>query len=492
MTKKSQYHGHANEQDLQQSFDGYQLSVDGRGPEAYSGAGKIDIAFGRGGSDYLSGRGQDDDLQGGKGSDILIGGAGMDHLDGGKGDDVLIGGGAADGLRGAEGQDYLDEGVGHGDLEGGSGNDLLTGGLGGDAFVISPDSGNDVITDFSAGPGMLDHIAVRGLAPEDLRFEDTDSGVKISWNVDKGKGSVLLEGVDKTDLAQDDFMFTDDRQVIRPTSADAEAVTTELKNIIDEGYNLSAGNLGKDTGSDETLRFDEFNVRTGTDHADSFQGTEGRDYYFGSGGDDRLFGGAGDDDLRGDVGNDVLDGGAGQDHLAGGDGKDKLYGGDAADNLMGEGGSDKLYAGAGHDMLDGGQGNDELNGGDGADAFIFGPDTGNDIITGGFDAGPGAFDHLALRDILPGQVTVSDEASMHGDSHTGVLVSWQTGQGNGSVFIESLTKSQMAQDDFMFNADDGWQGAFVNDPAITSKGSELIFQETASASANPEHDYLLA
>ncbi|WP_236960213.1 calcium-binding protein [Methylobacterium durans] len=316
--------------------------------------------------------------------------------------------------------------------------------------------------------------------------------MRISWNVDAGQGSVLLEGVDKTDLAQDDFMFTDDRQVIEPTSADAETVRAELRDIIDEGYNLSADNAGRDTGPDGTFRFDAFNVRTGTGHADTFQGTDGRDYSFGSGGDDRLFGGAGDDDLRGDRGNDVLDGGAGQDHLAGGDGKDELYGGDAADNLMGEGGNDKLYAGAGHDMLDGGQGNDELNGGDGADAFIVGPDTGDDIITSGFDAGPGAFDHLALRDILPGQVTVSDETSTHGDDHTGVLVSWQTNQGNGSVFLEGLTKSEMAQDDFMFNADDGRQGAFVDDAAIMSEGSQLIFQETASTSPNPEHDYLLA
>lgn len=490
MTHKTQHHGTGDDQALRQSFDDYKLFVGGSDTDTYSGTGRMDIAFGRGGSDYLAGRGQDDDLQGGDGRDVLIGGGGMNHLDGGNGNDVLIGGNMADELRGAAGNDLLNEGVGHGDLEGGPGNDILTGGPGGDAFVISPDSGNDVITDFSAGPGMLDHLAVRGLAPEDLRFADTKDGVQISWDVSGGKGSVLLEGVYKHDLAQDDFMFTDDRQVITPTSANADHVTaTSYVNY--EGVNTSPADPVTDTGSDEPLRFDEFNLRTGTGASDTFQGTDARDYYFGSGGNDTLFGGAGDDDLRGDAGNDLLAGGAGQDHLKGGTGNDTLYGGDQADNLMGEDGNDTLYGGAGHDMLEGGKGNDKLDGGDGADAHIVSHESGNDIVTGGFDAGPGAFDHIAFKDIAPNEVTVTDQASTHGDSHTGVLVSWtDNGKADGSIFLEGLTKSQMAQDDFMWNADAGTKGAFINDPAITSAGSQYIFQGPENAYAgDPNQTY---
>ena len=471
-------------QDTQLSFGDHRLFIGGSGVDAYAGTGQMDTAFGRGGADYLAGRGENDDLLGGNGRDVLIGASGMDHLDGGKGADVLIGGAEADGLRGEDGRDYLDEGVGHGDLEGGAGDDMLAGGPGGDAFVISPDSGNDVILDFQGGPGILDHLAVRGLDAEDLRFEDTDTGARISWDVAEGKGSVLLEGFDKSQLAHDDFMFTDDRQVIQPTSADAETVTAE-KFIKDEGGNLSAPEQGSGTIAADTFRFDEFNVKVGTSGRDTFQGTDARDFYYGQEGSDHLSGGAGDDDLSGGAGRDVLDGGAGQDHLMGGRGSDQLYGGDQADNLMGDEGNDVLYAGAGHDMLDGGKGDDVLNGGDGADAFIVGPDTGNDIISGGFDAGPGAFDHLALRDILPNEIQVADVSG-------GVLVSWVTAQGDGSILLQGLTKSQMAQDDFMFNADEGTQGAFVNDPAITDEGSQLIFQESPSVSANPVHDYLLA
>ncbi|ACK81921.1 calcium-binding protein [Methylobacterium sp. DM1] len=463
-------------------FGDHRLFIGASGPDAYGGTAAMDTAFGRGGPDYLAGRGENDDLLGGNGRDVLIGAGGMDHLDGGRGADILVGGDEADGLRGEEGRDYLDEGAGHGDIEGGGGDDILKGGSGGDAFVISPDSGNDVILDFQGGPGMFDHLAVRGLDAKDFRFEDTNAGVRISWEAGEG-GSVLLAEFEKSQLAQDDFMFTDDRQVIQPTSADAETVTA-VKFAKDEGGNLSAPDLGAETSAQDAFRFDEFNVKVGTAGRDTFQGTDDRDFYYGEDGADHLTGGAGDDDLSGDAGRDVLDGGDGQDHLMGGRGADQLYGGGQADNLMGENGNDVLYAGAGHDMLDGGRGDDVLNGGDGADAFIVGPDTGNDIVSGGFDAGPGAFDHLAFRDIMPNQVSISDASD-------GVRVSWTTAEGNGSILLQGLRTSDLAQDDFMWNADGGTRGSFIGVPTITSEGSQLIFQEAETASVSPGHDYML-
>ena len=70
---------------------------------------------------------------------------------------------------------------------------------------------------------MLDHLALRDIEPEELRFQDTKDGALISWN--EGDSSVLLQGLLKADLAQDDFMFTDNRKVITPTDADADQVT---------------------------------------------------------------------------------------------------------------------------------------------------------------------------------------------------------------------------------------------------------------------------
>lgn len=450
------------------TFEDSSLFIGGPHGDHYSGTAHLDVALGRDGDDQLAGTAGGDDLIGQSGSDTLNGGDGADHLVGGDGGDTLTGGADGDTLMGEGGNDSLDEGPGHGDLEGGAGDDTLTGGLGADAFVISPTSGNDVITDFKAGPGMFDHIAVMGLQPEDLRFTDTSQGVLISWSTAAGIGSVLLEGVSKSQLAQDDFMFTDDRHLINPTTADADRVTAHHFDR-NEGGDLSAGAAhGDSTGQFERV-VDDYFIRMGTDHSDTFQATARNDLYYGLGGADTLFGGAGNDHLEGGAGADTLDGGDGQDDLRGGDGNDRLYGGAMADNLIGGDGDDFLAAGAGHDMVDGGAGNDILNGGDGADAFIVYHGSGNDVVTGGFDAGPGAFDHVAFIDILPSEVTVADSASNHGDDHTGVLVSWS----DGSIFIEGITKAQMAQDDFMFNSVEG--GAFVPDPTISTAGSDLIF-----------------
>ncbi len=465
-------HHHSGDDITVQTFDDYLLFIGDRHSDRLTGADEqMNIAFGRAGNDHLVGGAMDDDLIGGSGNDRLIGGEGSDHLVGGAGNDQLVGGGQADTLMGGNGNDVLDEGGGHGDLDGGRGNDVLTGGPGADAFMISPDSGNDVITDFRAGVGMFDHLAVMDIEPEQFRFKDTQDGVLISWDTNKGDGSVLLEGVFKADLAQDDFMFVDDRHLIDPASAHADRVTAEHF-VKDEGSE-SAPTTAGETPSQFQRSVDGNLIKYGSDgQNDVFQATAKNDFYFGLGGDDHLYGGRGDDHLAGDAGNDVLGGGDGRDDLRGGDGNDQLYGGAMADNLMGGAGNDYLSAGAGHDMLEGGAGNDVYNGGDGADAFMVSHGSGNDVVVAGFDPGPGAFDHIAFMDILPNEVSVTDSLSPHGDGHTGVLVNWS----DGSIFLEGIQKSQLAQDDFMFNAVEG--GAFVPDPSISTEGSEMIFRGT--------------
>ncbi|WP_119681939.1 calcium-binding protein [Indioceanicola profundi] len=455
------------------TFDDIGLYIGSARGDQFPGAGIMDLVFGRDGNDRLTGGALADDLVGGAGNDRLVDNAGMDHLDGGMGMDRLEGGAEADDLTGGIGDDRLDEGVGHGDLEGGPGDDVIVGGLGGDAFVVSPDSGHDVIKDFVAGPALLDHLAIRDIAPEDLRFEDTEAGVLISWN--GNQGSVLLENVFKRDLSQADFMFADDRQVIQPTSPDSGQVTA-VKFIIDEGDAATAPVFTADDEPAERFQFDEFLVRVGQDGNDTFQGTAERDFLIGMAGDDHLAGGAENDDLLGSGGNDTLVGDAGQDHLMGGMGDDELHGGEQADSLMGEEGSDRLHAGAGHDMLEGGMGDDILDGGDGADAFIVSPDSGNDVIINGFDAGQGSFDHIAFRNLTAEQVTVSETTR---DDMAGVLVSWNTqldtGPVVGSVFLANLTIGQMAQDDFMFEADDAPEGTYEDTPGL--QGSNYIFRD---------------
>src|SRR3546814_6977011 len=69
-------------------------------------------------------------------------------------------------------------------------------------------SGNDVVRDFTAGPALFDHVVVRGMTAGDLRITQTESGALVSWDVSAGQGSILLEGVNVSEMSRDDFMFT--------------------------------------------------------------------------------------------------------------------------------------------------------------------------------------------------------------------------------------------------------------------------------------------
>lgn len=205
----------------------------------------------------------------------------------------------------------------------------------------------------------------------------------------------------------------------------------------------------------------------GTSGGDTLTGGASLDHFFGRDGNDRLIGNGGNDILQGDAGNDELSGGDGMDRLDGGMGDDRLMGGAMADELMGMDGADFLDGGAGHDMIEGGKGNDTLHGGTGADAFIVHPESGFDVVLDMEVRGDaqGAFDHLALRDILPQQVSVCDTAR-------GALVSWNVDsdpQAEGSVLLQDVFKADLRQSDFMF----------VNAPGfvagIDDFGSHYIF-----------------
>ena len=117
---------------------------------------------------------------------------------------------------GGKSNDYLDAGAGHDMIEGEQGNDTIVGGTGADAFIVAPDSGNDVVRDFEAtglAQGAFDHIALRDIRPDQVTVADTAQGVLVSWNLDADttpEGSVLLQGVAKADLRQSDFMFIDE------------------------------------------------------------------------------------------------------------------------------------------------------------------------------------------------------------------------------------------------------------------------------------------
>ena len=453
----------------------YNITFGGESNDILGGTDGAEFTWGLEGDDWIGGGGMDDPLHGGAGADLLSGNMGDDEVEGGDGNDTLYGGPGADTVRGGPGNDYLDEGEGHSTVDGGMGDDTLVGGGGPDAFMIGRMSGHDVIKDFTAGPGMFDHLAVTdGLQWTDLAFTTVADGVQVSWN----GGSVLLEGVAVSDLAQDDFMFADAAD-LPPGLREPEGPADEAPTPSVAGPEVSGGEqagavfdwLADHVFNNRTLSFDidENAVLRGTARVDILAGSGQSGTIFGLAGDDNISGLAGDDHLQGGDGRDTLDGGDGMDRLMGEAGDDRLSGGAESDELMGGEGDDYLDEGAAHGMLNGGMGDDTLVGGAGADAFMVSMDSGHDIVLD-FEAtgeAQGAFDHIAFMDIQAVDVAVRDTAE-------GVQVGWGMGEDGsfaGSILLEGVAKDDLRQSDFMFA--DGPQ--FME--GIGDLGSWYVFPE---------------
>lgn len=216
----------------------------------------------------------------------------------------------------------------------------------------------------------------------------------------------------------------------------------------------------------------------GGDGSDKIQGGSGNDTVTGGLGDDQLRGGAGDDEIFGGIGDDLIYGnkgndtigsnegadsffgGRGNDEIAGGDdgdilagnrdadllygnsGFDILYGNQQDDVLFGGSGDDTLYGGQNDDLLEGGQGNDALYGNLGGDRFVFGSNSGVDVIHD-FVAGS---DTLLVRANINGlPVTeASDLLERISSDATGNAV---IDLGNGNVVtIDGLSATDLASD----------------------------------------------
>lgn len=179
----------------------------GGGNDNLQGGGGSDLLYGGDGNDTLNGGGGADLLEGGAGNDKLKGGGGNDTLDGGDGRDNLAGGNGNDLLLGAGGNDRLNGGKGHDTLDGGQGNDTLIGGAGRDVFVFTDGFGNDVVKDFQSG---TDQIDLSGLSSLNSLADVLDRAITFRGDtviqIDQDT-SILLEGVNRNALGDDDFLF---------------------------------------------------------------------------------------------------------------------------------------------------------------------------------------------------------------------------------------------------------------------------------------------
>ncbi|MBC6443340.1 MAG: glycoside hydrolase, partial [Rhodobacteraceae bacterium] len=124
---------------------------------------------------------------------VLRGKKGRDYLEGGNGNDFLSGGNARDWLVGGRGGDRL---------QGGKQDDILTGDQGRDTFVFRADHGRDIVTDFAVGKDTLE---LKGAEFSDLTIKKAfkGTGARVEWD----EGTILLEGVQRDSLTEDDFAF---------------------------------------------------------------------------------------------------------------------------------------------------------------------------------------------------------------------------------------------------------------------------------------------
>ncbi|WP_264212638.1 hypothetical protein [Leisingera thetidis] len=169
------------------------------------GTANDDVLKGTGAADAIQAYRGNDDIAGYKGNDILRGGGGHDTIKGGNGQDTLKGGNRGDELSGGGGNDDLRGGNGNDDLHGGAGNDTLKGGNGKDTFVFDAGTGQDIITDFEIG---VDKVYLDFSASElnTLRFQNVggeDGGVLVT----QGDDSILLQGVNFSELSSSDFLL---------------------------------------------------------------------------------------------------------------------------------------------------------------------------------------------------------------------------------------------------------------------------------------------
>ncbi len=193
----------------------------------------------------------DDHIHGGDGDDeINVGAGGSDYADGGVGIDLgifdwsaaatritsdsyyheysdlqgryanfdnierfdLTGGSGNDYLAGDNYSDTLSGGAGDDELDGFNGDDVFTGGIGADMFDIRTDSGNDVITDFTAGQNLGDIVNFVNHPFDTMSFDvirqhlSQDGADTILTLSDAD--SIRFVGVNVDAFATDDFLWS--------------------------------------------------------------------------------------------------------------------------------------------------------------------------------------------------------------------------------------------------------------------------------------------
>ena len=371
----------------------------------------IENAIGSQFADVIVGNSFDNIVKGNRGNDTLSGGAGAGALKA-EGNDVLLGDDGDDTLSGGVHEDNLDGGAGNDILEGGGDRDVLVGGDGDDILrgdqtttgtttiteVVADEIGGNQISNasFETGTGLTATDLSGWVSSAARAFSLVTSGVTgltglRAIKLDDGTGNISITQTISNVTAGEVFKLSFN-------SAISAAAGAGLSSGLEVWWNdklvvltpnttttaLTAVSVAALTGSIDGQNKLTFRA---TGAVDGFGAVIDNIFLTrNAGGADQLIGGAGRDRLLGGGGNDVL---------LGGDGDDAdsitISAGATAQTTFKAG----LYGGAGDDTLDGGAGNDTLDGGTGADKFLFGINSGADIVTTGTGNDEIIFDGIA-------------------------------------------------------------------------------------------------
>ncbi|MFW2829142.1 calcium-binding protein [Sphingomonas sp. ID0503] len=206
--------------------EGMEVIRGGSGNDKVAGDRADDILSGGAGRDTLAGGEENDDLSGEAGNDNLAGDAGDDTLAGGDGNDVLNGGDGRDLLTGGLGDDKIVGGAGGDTIRFGAGNDTVAGGAGGDQLVLEVKGGATTITDFDL-TARIERIDLRGVGVtgmSGLKITDTPDGAQIKIGADT---TILLKGIEKSDLKADQFLFKGQDPLLFKVSAGASIASVQ-------------------------------------------------------------------------------------------------------------------------------------------------------------------------------------------------------------------------------------------------------------------------
>ncbi|WP_162820423.1 beta strand repeat-containing protein [Microvirga calopogonii] len=240
-------------------------------------------------------------------------------------------------------------------LDGGQGADTLRGGMGDDTYILS--AGNDVIEEETADSGtdtiesqssvdltltgqsalaFIENVVLTGTIDIDAIGNDLDNYLLGNDGVNSlsgGRGDDVLDGGLGEDtlvggLGNDTYYVDSNQELLIEVSGE------------DSGHDIVYASVSFDFNATGRANIEDL-ILTGTANLtgsgnaldNRIVGNAGKNWLWGLDGDDSLEGGDGADTLDGGNNDDTLDGGAGNDVLAGGAGNDTYYVDSAGDNV---------------------------------------------------------------------------------------------------------------------------------------------------------------